>query len=366
MRRRVDPDELVELLPGLFRWTAIHPEADPDATAGSPADWGPYVGCVAYAAPDALVLVDPLVPADRPELQKALDALVAAHGQRVAILTTLGFHRRSRDELAERYGASTSRARKTLPEGVEAIQIRGAGETMFWLPEHGAARPRRPPARRTTRAACASARGLLAPVPPERDAPGRAPRGPAAAPRPPGRARARLPRRAGAGRAARRSRGRSALAAVGTSSASPVVLLGAGNGRAFLGFLGLLLRELALSILCLHAGDPSRRDGARASRRRDAGSTPRARSGRSSPSRPCSCARTGASATCGCRSPDGERDPDPDDARPATTPTRSTSCATRPRTCSPRRRGGSTRGRRSRSGRRSRTASTTTSSSPSP
>ena len=141
MRRRLDPDELRELRPGLFRWTAIHPEADPDATAGGPGDWGPYVGSVAYAAPDALVLVDPLVPADRPELQKALDTFVARHGQRVAILTTLGFHRRSRDELAERYDASTSRARTTLPGGVESIQIRGAGETMFWFPEHRALVP---------------------------------------------------------------------------------------------------------------------------------------------------------------------------------------------------------------------------------
>jgi hypothetical protein len=134
VRRRFEPDHLIELRPGLFRWTAIHPEADPAAEPGSPADWGPYVGSVAFAAPDALVLVDPLVPADRPKLQAELDGLVESHAQRVAILTTLGFHRRSRDELAERYGASTSRARTTLPEGVETVPIRGAGETMVWLP----------------------------------------------------------------------------------------------------------------------------------------------------------------------------------------------------------------------------------------
>jgi hypothetical protein len=134
VRRRFEPDHLVELRPGLFRWTALHPEADPAAEPESPADWGPYVGCVAFAAPDALVLVDPLVAADRPKLQDELDGLVESHGQRVAILTTLQFHRRSRDELAERYGASTSRARKALPEGVETVPIHGAGETMVWLP----------------------------------------------------------------------------------------------------------------------------------------------------------------------------------------------------------------------------------------
>jgi len=52
----------------------------------------------------------------------------------VAILTTLKFHRRSRPALAERYAASTSRARASLPEGVVTIPIRGAGETMIWLP----------------------------------------------------------------------------------------------------------------------------------------------------------------------------------------------------------------------------------------
>jgi hypothetical protein len=132
---------LLELRPGLHRWTARHPDAEPDPDPGSPADWGPDVGSVVYEASDTLVLIDPLVPADRADLQDELDALVRRHGQRVAILTTLQFHRRSRDDLATRYGASTSRAKKTLPEGVETVQIRGAGETMVWLPEHGALIP---------------------------------------------------------------------------------------------------------------------------------------------------------------------------------------------------------------------------------
>jgi hypothetical protein len=132
---------LVELAPGLHRWTARHPDAEPHPTPGSPADWGPDVGSVAYEAPDALVLVDPLVPADRDDLRDELDALVRRHGRRVAILTTLSFHRRSRDELAERYEASTSRARKTLPAGVETVRIEGAGETMVWLPEQRALVP---------------------------------------------------------------------------------------------------------------------------------------------------------------------------------------------------------------------------------
>jgi hypothetical protein len=132
---------LRELATDLFRWTARHPDAETDPAPGGPADWGPDVGSVAYAAGDALVLVDPLVPDDRTDLRDDLDALVRRHGQRVAILTTLQFHRRSRDELAARYGASTSRAKKARPVGVETIPIRGAGETMVWIPEHGALIP---------------------------------------------------------------------------------------------------------------------------------------------------------------------------------------------------------------------------------
>ena len=128
-------NDLQEVRPGLFRWTALHPDAEQDPKPGSPADWGPEVGSVAWVGRDALVLVDPLVPADRPELQRELDDLVRSHRRPVAILTTLKFHRRSRPELAERYGASTSRARASLPPSVVTVPIRGAGETMIWLPD---------------------------------------------------------------------------------------------------------------------------------------------------------------------------------------------------------------------------------------
>jgi hypothetical protein len=132
---------LVELRSGLWRWEARHPEAVASPEAGSPADWGPDVGSVACAADEALVLVDPLVPDDRDDLQREVDRLVASQGRPVRILTTLAFHRRSRDRLAKRYDASTSRAKKSLPAGVETVQIKGAGETMVWVPEHRALVP---------------------------------------------------------------------------------------------------------------------------------------------------------------------------------------------------------------------------------
>ncbi len=125
---------LSELRPGLWRWVARHPDASEDPESESTADWPPAVGSVAYAAPDALVFVDPLVPEGDRELWGALDRMVEAHGQRVVVLTTVPWHRRSRQAFVDRYGASTSRAKRSLPAGVETITIQGAGETMVWLP----------------------------------------------------------------------------------------------------------------------------------------------------------------------------------------------------------------------------------------
>ncbi|HEY1370388.1 MAG TPA: hypothetical protein VGF23_24880 [Gaiellaceae bacterium] len=121
---------LDELRPGLFRWTAIHPDAEDEPEPESPADWPAEVGCVLYDAPAATVLIDPLVPEDGWD---ALDAHVRGSGLPVAVLTTIGWHRRSRAEALSRYEAS-----EAVPDGVEALQIDRAGETMYWLPEHGA------------------------------------------------------------------------------------------------------------------------------------------------------------------------------------------------------------------------------------
>jgi hypothetical protein len=133
---------LDELRPGLWRWTARHPAAEEDPEPGSPGDWGPDVGCVACAAPGALVLVDPLVPGgEEARFFARMDELVTRHGPRVAVLTTIGFHRRSRAAFVERYGATTSRAKAALPAGVRTVPIRRAGEVMVWLEEHRALVP---------------------------------------------------------------------------------------------------------------------------------------------------------------------------------------------------------------------------------
>jgi hypothetical protein len=132
---------LQEVRPGLWRWTASHPEWQPDAPKGSPADWPHEVGCLLCEAADATVLIDPLLPPDRESFLRDLDQHVRRRDRRAVVLTTIGFHRRSRAELAKRYGATTSRAKRNLPTGIESFPIRGAGETIFWLAEHRALVP---------------------------------------------------------------------------------------------------------------------------------------------------------------------------------------------------------------------------------
>jgi hypothetical protein len=130
---------LTELRPGLWRWTARHPAAVDDPAPESPDDWPPDVGCVACAADGDLVFIDPLAPGGATEqpFWDEVDALVAAHGPRVNVVTTIEWHRRSRDAFAARYDA-TLRAPAALPAGVRTVPVRRAGEVMVWLEEHRA------------------------------------------------------------------------------------------------------------------------------------------------------------------------------------------------------------------------------------
>jgi hypothetical protein len=134
---------LTELRAGLWRWTARHPAAVDDPVPESPDDWPPDVGCVACATGGAVLFVDPLAPGGEREqpFWAEVDALVAEHGPRVAVVTTIRWHRRSRDAFVARYGASTSRARAALPRGVRTVPVRRAGEVMVWLEDHRALVP---------------------------------------------------------------------------------------------------------------------------------------------------------------------------------------------------------------------------------
>lgn len=126
-----------ELAPGLWRWTARHPDWRPGAKPGSPADWPSEVGSAMVEAGGAAVFIDALVPSSAGRFWTWADGRVATSSG-VLALTTTGFHRRSRELLRERYAARTSRARGTLPDGVQAVPLTGAGEVWFWLPAHRA------------------------------------------------------------------------------------------------------------------------------------------------------------------------------------------------------------------------------------
>jgi glyoxylase-like metal-dependent hydrolase (beta-lactamase superfamily II) len=129
--------DVEELRPGLWRWTAEHPEWDHAET------WGPAVGSVYAELPGAVVLVDPLVPGDEEErFWTALDRDVERAGQPVYVLLTVHWHERSVEAVLERYKATLWRPEEKvdLPAGVQAIVVEGSDwkEAMFFLEPHRA------------------------------------------------------------------------------------------------------------------------------------------------------------------------------------------------------------------------------------
>lgn len=89
-----------ELAPGLWWWTARHPDWQPSQS------WDPEVRCFYAEAEDATLIVDPLVPHDEPErLWSALDDDTGRRGLPVAVLLTQAAHARSAGEVASRYDA---------------------------------------------------------------------------------------------------------------------------------------------------------------------------------------------------------------------------------------------------------------------
>jgi hypothetical protein len=129
--------DVQELRPGLWRWTAEHPEW------GHAEHWGPDVGSVYAELPDAIVLVDPLVPADEEaRFWEALDRDVERSGNPVHVLLTVHWHERSVETVLERYGATLWRPEEKgeLPRGVEAVVVEGTdwAEAAFFLVPHRA------------------------------------------------------------------------------------------------------------------------------------------------------------------------------------------------------------------------------------
>jgi glyoxylase-like metal-dependent hydrolase (beta-lactamase superfamily II) len=126
-----------ELRPGLWRWTALHPEWE------HAENWGPEVGSVYAELPDSLVMVDPLIPADEEEtFWAALDRDVERLGLPVHVLLTIHWHERSVATVLDRYKATLWRPEEKgeLPTGVHAEVVRGSDwvEALFFLEPHRA------------------------------------------------------------------------------------------------------------------------------------------------------------------------------------------------------------------------------------
>jgi hypothetical protein len=143
----VTPPE--EIVPGIWRWTARHPD-------WHPGEFGAEVASFALETGDDLLLVDPLLPEDGAPVLDMLDRL--AKGRTTNSLITIGYHVRSAEFLATRYGGrihgpatcakrlqDTSLLTELTPDtpgpaGTRAFAIGKPrrSERPLWLPSHGA------------------------------------------------------------------------------------------------------------------------------------------------------------------------------------------------------------------------------------
>jgi hypothetical protein len=124
--------DVQELRPGLWRWTAPHPEWE------HAEQWGPDVSSVYAELPQAIVVIDPLVPTDEDErFWSALDRDVERLALPVYVLLTVHWHERSVAAVLDRYRGTLWRPEEKgeLPEGVHAEVVHGSDwvEALFYL-----------------------------------------------------------------------------------------------------------------------------------------------------------------------------------------------------------------------------------------
>ena len=115
---------------GLWRWSVAHPEWN-GAT-----DWDEVVGSVYCETSGAVVVVDPLVPADGEDVARfwrAFDRDVERLGLPVAVLVTCRWHVRSAQAFRRRYGARVY-APTTSGHAVEGIVTHLVGDEAEVVP----------------------------------------------------------------------------------------------------------------------------------------------------------------------------------------------------------------------------------------
>jgi hypothetical protein len=135
--------DVLEIAPGLWRWTAFHEE------------WNEDVGCVYVETEDGVVLIDPLVPSDETaKFWKALDRDIKRAKAPVHVLVTVFWHTRSAAACGTRdahlgivagrrrshdaqESSPTRSHRETAPGGLEACRTASGGGHVL-DPEHSA------------------------------------------------------------------------------------------------------------------------------------------------------------------------------------------------------------------------------------
>jgi hypothetical protein len=121
--------DVVEIRDGLWRWTAPHPAWRPEDAR--PDGWERLVGSVYYEDPEAIVLVDPLVPPkgsdDESRFWSALDRDVARLGRPLLVLLGNRWHGRSADAVRARYasGAGVSVLSHETARGLVQAELTG-------------------------------------------------------------------------------------------------------------------------------------------------------------------------------------------------------------------------------------------------
>jgi glyoxylase-like metal-dependent hydrolase (beta-lactamase superfamily II) len=127
-----------EIAPGLWHWTAPHPDWTPEE--GGPNGWPQEVSSYAVDDGDWLVLIDPVAP---PSL---LDGV--ADGRRPLVVLTCPWHERDSAAVVERLGAAVhAPAREPgqdslvlfepgaqLPGGIEALAALEENDLILWIP----------------------------------------------------------------------------------------------------------------------------------------------------------------------------------------------------------------------------------------
>ena len=123
-----------QIRPGLWRWTAPHPDWQPSDSADAPDSWPRDVGCVLYQAPSEAVFIDPLAPPDDPAFWAWADEI--CRGRSVSVLETIALSppqpRGVPGPLRRRHDGPIRRPAARLPE---------FHETLHWIEEHRALVP---------------------------------------------------------------------------------------------------------------------------------------------------------------------------------------------------------------------------------